>query len=596
MFNEISSSTYKKPTAYGFVDSLSLGDKLNRKSAHQTIRKVFRGKVESAYEEGGLIRCTAAMNAISRKGKPNVTQVMPNNRSVDWEELGGDYMHFTLYKENRDGGDVLGHLASKLNIRGQKIFDVAGVKDRRATTVQRVSAYRLMDERFLHLNNIMNQSLVGDCSYSKDRLQLGDLAGNEFTITLRDCAVRISDSVYTTLVQEEIYLYITKSMDHLRQRGFINYYGLQRFGSFATGTNIVGKYIINGDYQAAVEKILEFSPSALKAAEDLDNTENVSQDDKRRAQAINWFNNKSTNIKKILSTLPRRFLAEHAIVSYLGKDDSVSKQYYRGALEAIPRGLRTLYPHAYQSFIWNHAASYRWRLGPGILLVGDLVLASRAPGRDTSFHVTKYDAQGDPIFEPSIHDRASIHEQYEGDSVYILTAEDIQSDHYSIFDVVLPQPGYNVKYPSTMLNFYTSVMRENGNINPCRMRRGWRDASLPGAYRKLLGRPFERYTFETVWYGDEEAQIVLTDIERMNMRKAQAVVTTPIEKRSVDLSRTAVTTSGINFAANIPRGPRLAVVLKFQLPSSTYATMALRELMKPGPVEYKPEFSSGRVM
>ena len=598
MFNQISSSKYQKPNAYGTVDSLPLDDKFDRKNVHQIIRKVFCGKLESAHTEGNIVRCRASNSAMSRKGKPPVTQVKPNNRSIDWEKRGGHYMHFTLYKENRDSGDCLGYLASKLNIRGQKLFDVAGLKDKRAVTAQRVSAYHLSEERFLHLNKVMNQSVVGDCRYSREKLSLGDLAGNEFTITLRDCAVRIPDSDCTTIIPEDIDFYITRCMRHLRERGFINYYGLQRFGSFATGTHTIGQYIINGDYQAAVEKILEFSPTALKAAEDADSTENVSQDDKKRAQAINWFNNKSADIKKILDTLPRRFVAEHAIVSYLSKADNQSKPNNRGALESIPRGIRSLYPHAYQSLVWNLAASHRWRLAPGTLLVGDLILASRAPSRDTSFHVTKYDAQGDPIFEPNIHDRASIHEQYEGDSVYILTKADILSDHYSIFDVVLPQPGHSIDYPSHMLDFYTSAMQEHGNINPLKMRRSWRDASLPGAYRKLLGRPFENYTYQTVLYDDEEAKLTLTDLERLEMRKVQAAMAAALGiSQSADPLGTAMNPRlGIMLASDIQPGPRLAVILKFQLPSSTYATMALRELMKPGPVEYKPEFSNGRVM
>ena len=39
---------------------------------------------------------------------------------------------------------------------------------------------------------------------------------------------------------------------------------------------------------------------------------------------------------------------------------------------------------------------------------------------------------------------------------------------------------------------------------------------------------------------------------------------------------------------------KLAVILKFQLGTSMYATVALRELSRGGIVSYKPEFSGGR--
>ena len=42
------------------------------------------------------------------------------------------------------------------------------------------------------------------------------------------------------------------------------------------------------------------------------------------------------------------------------------------AFDLIPRNLRTMYPHAYQSYIWNKALSLRLTLGAGPI-VGDLV-------------------------------------------------------------------------------------------------------------------------------------------------------------------------------------------------------------------------------
>jgi tRNA pseudouridine13 synthase len=42
------------------------------------------------------------------------------------------------------------------------------------------------------------------------------------------------------------------------------------------------------------------------------------------------------------------------------------------------------------------------------------------------------------------------------------------------------------------------------------------------------------------------------------------------------------------------KGGKIAVVLKFQLGASQYATMAIRELSKGGVVPYKPDFHRGR--
>lgn len=60
-------------------------------------------------------------------------------------------------------------------------------------------------------------------------------------------------------------------------------------------------------------------------------------------------------------------LLKHGITSYVT------------ALQAVPRNLRAMYIHAYQSFLWNSAASFRLGLSPDSLLPGDLVM-ERTPG------------------------------------------------------------------------------------------------------------------------------------------------------------------------------------------------------------------------
>ena len=603
LFREISEASRKDKKDYGFVDSLPVDDKDDRKTAHQIIRTVFLEQISSAHQDGNIVRCTPAADAVSRKGKSKLKHRNRNaaaQRPLGWDQLGGDYMHFTLYKENRDSGDILGFISSKLGMKGQKAFDMAGNKDRRAVTVQRVSAYKVRADRFLLLNNVIKQAHIGDCCYSQNKLQLGDLAGNEFLITLRDCTIPEPDSNSTTRNPEYIEKHIKQSMQNLRDRGFLNYYGLQRFGTFASRTDIVGQHMLKGDYKAAVDTILEYSPNSLQAAQDENDSSTISTNDKNRAQAIHWFLTKSASATKILETLPRRFTAEYAIVSFLLKSqDQQPTPHYRGALECIPRHLRNFYPHAYQSLIWNLAATHRWNLSPGKLLPGDLILTTHPPNQTTETTDT------DPTYTPS---RA-----YAIEHPYALTQEDIATNTYTIFDIVLPLPGHNVTYPTFMLPLYHASMQAHGDLDPEKMHRNWRDTSLPGSYRKLLGRPGEGWACEQVWYHEPDAKIALTDWERLEGRRekqqqqasplAAAVAvgeedsTMANTAENIDVVRAVLartTSSGIILADNIPPGDRLAIVLRFQLQSSTYATMALRELMKTGPVEYKPDFSGGR--
>ena len=51
---------------------------------------------------------------------------------------------------------------------------------------------------------------------------------------------------------------------------------------------------------------------------------------------------------------------------------------YYEANEQIPRNLRTMYVHAYQSYIWNLVTSERIKLSSTEPLVGDLVFADKS--------------------------------------------------------------------------------------------------------------------------------------------------------------------------------------------------------------------------
>ena len=157
--------------------------------------------------------------------------------------------------------EVTSFIASRLRCP-PKDFAFAGTKDRRAVTVQRVSVFRQHADRIARLNNDLRMSRVGDFKYEKHKLELGELKGNEFVITLRDCHFG-SDLDDTELdTQSRLKLgekVVADAMEHLRTHGFINYYGLQRFGTFGIGTDEIGKKILKGDFEGAVNAILTYN-------------------------------------------------------------------------------------------------------------------------------------------------------------------------------------------------------------------------------------------------------------------------------------------------------------------------------------------------
>lgn len=133
-----------------------------------------------------------------------------------------------------DTMDALNQLAMNLRMKPNN-FSYAGTKDRRAWTTQWVSLKKVEPSDILRVAKSIRGAYVGNFKFAKVPLKLGMLRGNRFRIALRN--------VIGTDEQ------IEKAMVSLRDDGFINYYGLQRFGTVvAIPTYQIGKTLLQGKY------------------------------------------------------------------------------------------------------------------------------------------------------------------------------------------------------------------------------------------------------------------------------------------------------------------------------------------------------------
>ncbi|EDQ85932.1 uncharacterized protein MONBRDRAFT_38570, partial [Monosiga brevicollis MX1] len=164
------------------------------------------------------------------------------------------YTHFTMVKVNQETVQCLTQLARAGKIKDSRL-SFAGTKDRRAITVQRIAAERTPAIRIKggadrssadHITPpppLLGTGIeVGDFADAKDGLSLGNLWGNRFRIVLRN--VDGSPEL------------MTKRLQSLREQGFINYFGLQRFGTYSVPSHAVGVAVLQGDYAAAIELLL----------------------------------------------------------------------------------------------------------------------------------------------------------------------------------------------------------------------------------------------------------------------------------------------------------------------------------------------------
>lgn len=120
----------------------------------------------------------------------------------------------------------------------------AGTKDKRANTSQLFCIKKRDPSVIVKAAQRVSNMYVGNFQFKPETLKLGHLRGNRFRIAIRQI------SVDTAVVEE--------SLNTVKEKGFINYYGLQRFGnSAAIPTFLIGKALLQGKWSEAVELILK---------------------------------------------------------------------------------------------------------------------------------------------------------------------------------------------------------------------------------------------------------------------------------------------------------------------------------------------------
>ena len=678
LYDRIINSPHRKARDYGKVTT-GVIDRKKRTTIHQDIRRIFDSRLESMTDNDGAMMITAMaekatfhartpMNTNSRNNErgnqrgnncgTNRVDSQGNDQAISrdhgdgskaqasngargkprWEDLGGKYLHFSLLKENKDTMEAISWLSKQIRTNPRS-FQFAGTKDRRAVTVQRVSVERVLINPMISAGRTLRNAYIGNYEYRPYPLQLGELTGNEFVITLRDCDFHYPMPMESKIILEGAKAIVGEAIRNLSQNGFINYYGLQRFGTFSIGTEIVGLMMLQGDFRGAVDAILDYSPTSLAAAQNpvSGNTDRVSTDDRARAYALHLYRTTKRS-GQALHEMPRKFSAETSIIRHLtAKTDHCED--YLGALQTISRNLCLMYVHAYQSLVWNLAASERWKRFGSSVIEGDLVLVSdHTDNSESVIKAEDIDVDGEVIVHPSTDDRAT-----NPDDIFerarALTKEEAESGKYNIFDIVLPTPGYDIIYPpNTIGTFYEEFMASDrgGRLNPHDMRRQWKIISLSGSYRKLLARPGKDFSFELKMYKNEDEQFVETDIDRLGlgsksqknghtrrqyenhahhntaaqstghddvhaqddsseMKQDNDEAPNPPPTETLSQESEDMEPGGVSLIGGPYRDYKIAIILKLQLGSSQYATIALRELMKAGGLRtWKADFSGGR--
>ena len=215
------------------------------------------------------------------------------------------YAVYVLRKRKIDTAHAIGAVLKKTRVR----LKALGLKDAHAVTSQ----YVCSSSRTRALEHFATERFTLErIGFVKKPLSKKDMVANRFRIR------------------------VSGGKDALR--GFaehdrvLNFYGYQRFGSKRPVTHLVGKAILQADFERAVRLILSYT-SEYDSKENSELREKLSD---------------SANYKTCLRQLPRQMDIERTVLTELVSHNDALK-----ALRAVPVSMRRFYVQAYQSYLFN---------------------------------------------------------------------------------------------------------------------------------------------------------------------------------------------------------------------------------------------------
>nr|XP_054752354.1 pseudouridylate synthase PUS7L-like [Lytechinus pictus] len=360
---------------------------------------------------------------------------------------------FTLQKINTETLSAIQQLARLIGVQ-TSAFTYAGIKDKKAVTSQEMVVKDITSKRLEDISNQLPQWLkVGSIHPRTKPMVTAELWGNHFDITLQNVERKAGSSKIEGGSEGCGRVELKNSIEHcikcVEEKGFINYFGEQRFGASSHDpsqalTTIspadVGHAILQGEYKEAVSLIL--SPDDGPCANPSDPT-NVAK------RCFQQTGSPREALKQMPAMKTRECLLLKALNRHGTDDEGCIK-----ALMNIPHNMRQMYIHAFCSLLWNQVASWRMRYYGYHAVEGDLVCTT------------------DP--EAKVH---------------TVTEDDIAQDKYTIMEVMLPLPGNNIQYPSHTAGGEYQRRLDEAGLGECTFRIPALKLNIPGGYRKVIARP-----------------------------------------------------------------------------------------------------------
>lgn len=261
----------------------------------------------------------------------------------------GQYVICKVRSRNWETNRLIRSFSKSLRISRSRI-KFAGTKDKRAVTTQ---LFSFPSDGF-DIGSISIKDVdVLDHFRSRKDMELGGLLGNSFEITVNGLDDQRKD-------HKKI---LSSCMEQLvKEGGFPNFFGIQRFGVIRPITHLVGESIVKGDLEKAVMHYL--GDPKEKEEEEVRIARRKLERDLDFEEALDYF--------------PSNLIFERTLIHHMRRNPGD----WGGALNQLPDNLRMMFVHAYQSYLFNKILSQRIKKGLplGEPVAGDVVIPLNKKG------------------------------------------------------------------------------------------------------------------------------------------------------------------------------------------------------------------------
>ena len=241
-------------------------------------------------------------------------------RSLDKISSSGSYTVYKLKKQGIDTNHALSDIFTKYGLR----LKALGLKDANATTEQYVCDITTGRSTNTLVTNRYTLEKIG---LLQKPLTKKDMIGNHFKI-------KIEDADFTNIFQFN------------EQDKILNFFGYQRFGSRRPVSHLIGKAILQKNFDHAVDTLLSYT----------------SEYDLPYNNKIREMLKDKSNYSKIFNEVPPQMDIERIVL-----DEMVNHGDSLKALRAIPIQLRRFFVEAFQSFVFNQTVSMAYEFGENLL-------------------------------------------------------------------------------------------------------------------------------------------------------------------------------------------------------------------------------------